>query len=302
MGKYDVSEYDPDPATYEREMAERRHIVESCPVDIYCSSINPRWSYPHRLMSYWEARNSVADAAETIMIDSGFQRYGNMKRILEAVEKVDADFMILPDVTPHFYAYDDIPPQSRVKEFARHCKRYERKQLETNVLLPLHTPFEESLDALQDPSLLEGEDNYVPEGQSLLETYDGVAIGLKRMPVSERIEVLGLLERRLPSEKHVHALSPGTELEMLGFLRENPHMVDSLDISTPESAPANNKIPDNEWHQHKVPFPSGTDVSTLRAIRTIEIALRLNFMLSDLCNDSEFAEVQREQEAAVADD
>ena len=309
MGSNDSYQVNLD--TYDREAQERKHIIESCPIDIYCSSINPRWSYPHRLMSFWETRSSVADSAEEIIIDSGYRRYGNMKQILTAVDKVDADYFILPDITPNFYCYDDIEPEHRALEFARHLKDLDRWRGrktsdidESNkVLVPLHRPFDESLDALMDPELVAGEDNNIPEGQSILDVADGVAIGLKEMPVPERIEVLGLLDRRLPNEKHVHALSPGTEMEMLGFLRENPHMLDSLDISTPENAAKNNKIPDNEWHQHKVPFPSGTDVSTLRAMRSLEIALRLNYMLSDLCNDSEFSDVVEQTISPVpADD
>lgn len=311
MGKWDLEEVSVDYSMYERELKERQHVIESCPIDVYCSGINPRFGYTHRLMSYNEARSSVAEAAGTVMIDSGYRQYGEMKRLLEAVEKVDADYFILPDITPYFYCYEDIEPENRVLEYARHLKRYDRKDLECNVLVPLHKPFEESVEAMLDPDLVAGEDNYIPEGQSLLEYADGVAIGLKEMPVPDRIRTLEMINTRIPEHKHVHALSPGTEMEMLAFLRENPHMVDSIDVSTPENAPGSNKIPDARWNQHMAKhhkeghswFPTGTDVSTLRAVASSRIALQLNYMLSDLCDDSEFSEyASSESETLVADD
>lgn len=292
MGRWDVEDVEPNWEIYRRELAERRHIVESCPIDIYASSVNPRWGYPHKLMSYWEARESVAQSAEEIFVDSGYRRIGEMTEVLEACEKVDADWFIPPDVTPHFDEYEEITPAERAENVWQHGREWERSDIDAKMLIPLHRPVDEHLEALQ---------NYRPDSTSqpvdLIEKHAGVAVGLKKLNVEERVRILGLINRRTGPGTHVHGLSPGTEMEMLAYLRENPHMVDSLDVSTPESAPANNKVPDHEWHQHVVPFPRGDDVSTLRASRTVGIALSLNYMLSDLCDDSEFADIRDLKEA-----
>lgn len=285
---------------YEREIGEREWLVQQCPIDIYASSIMPRWGYPFKLMSYWEARGSVRDSADHLIIDSGYRKYGDMGKILEAAAQHDATWLVPPDITPHFYCYDEISPESRAQELARHLRKYERKDLDTGVLLPVHRPVEGCLRALANPAHTEKWSEYA-DGESLLDVYGGVAVGLKGIPTSERLDIMATVERETPAETHIHGLSPGTDLEMFAFLRENPHMVDSLDVSTPENAAKNNKIPDNEWHQHKVPFPSGTDVTTLRAIRATEIMLRLNHALSELCDDSEFDEITRAW-AATTDD
>ena len=292
MGKHDMTAEEPDVGIYEREIGERQHIIEQCPIDIYCSSINPRWGYPYKLMSYYESRPSVRDSAENLIIDSGYRKYGDIDEILEAVEKLDADWFIPPDVTPWFDDYDEISPAERVEDLWEHGWKATLAGVDAEMLVPLHRPVDEHLEELKHfrPERSIGDQ----EEYNLLKEFGGVAVGLKGIPDSERIEVLGTINREIPVGTHVHGLSPGTEMEMMSFLRENPHMVDSIDVSTPESAAANNKIPDNEWYQHKVPFPTGTDISTLRAMRTLEIALRLNFMLSDLCDDSEFDEIRSE--------
>ena len=302
MGKRDMTDVDPGSAIYERELGERQWIVEQCPIDIYCSSAMPRWGYPYKLMSYWETRPAVAESCEELIIDSGYKKYGDMDVILEEADRYDATWLIPPDITPHFYAYHSIPPEARAKELARHLRRYQRKHIDTGVLLPLHRPVDDCLAELKNPEHTAKWSEY-PDGESLLDVFGGVAIGLKGIEPDERIEVLGHVNRETPQGTRVHGLSPGTDLEMIAFLRENPHMVDSLDVSTPEHAARNNKIPDNEWHQHKVNFPRGTDVTTLRSIRALEIALQLNYMLGPLCNDDEFTGVRAEaRESVSADD
>lgn len=311
MGKYNVDDVEVSPSNHERELKERQRIVDECPIDVYCSSINPRWGYPNKLMSYWEARGTVADSATSVIIDSGFRRYGELDQILDEAERHEADWVIPPDITPHFYCYDEISGESRARELARHLTTVLSRRdsasydLDANVLLPVHRPIDANLEWLSNPDVLETWSAYDEYDGGLLDVFDGVAIGLKAMPVDERIQALVTLNERTPQGTHVHGLSPGTEIEMLGFLRENPHMLDSLDVSTPENAAKNNKIPDNTWTQHMVPFPSGTDITTLRAVRSIEIALRLNFALSPLCNDDEFSELARtwkQHGPAIADD
>lgn len=325
MGVYDLDEIKADIDIHERELKEREWIIDQCPIDIYVSSINPRWGYPHKLMSYYEARPSVAKSARMLIIDSGYRKIGKMDEILDASEKVDADWLIPPDLTPHFDGYETVSPRERVEELWWNISEYRSRNPDTKVMLPLHPPFQAHMEELKyhDPGYILGlEDDPwfdYPEEDSgeeyrwnargdrptmtmnFLDNLDGVAIGLKKMPVERRIEVLEKVDAYTAYDTHIHALSPGTEPEMLVYLRENPGIVDSIDISTAESAPANNKIPDTRWHQHQAGetnpgaswFPTGADVSTLRALESARITIQLNHMLSPLCNDSEFEAVYK---------
>lgn len=104
----------------------------------------------------------------------------------------------------------------------------------------------------------------------------GVAVGgLIGLDVDERLAALRRVRERVGSGTHVHALAPGTEPRMIDALRAAPHLVDSLDVSTPERAPANGKLPDVSWTQHEIRVTEGTDSSTVRAAHSSGIALEL---------------------------
>jgi len=104
----------------------------------------------------------------------------------------------------------------------------------------------------------------------------------------EHIDALHRNRERVGTETRIHALAPGTDIEMLRELRAHPDLIDSLDVSTPEQAPANNKIPDATWQQPQRLLPFGKDISTVRGAYSSAIALQLCHMLSPLCNEKTF--------------
>jgi len=97
-------------------------------------------------------------------------------------------------------------------------------------------------------------------------------------------------------EMRIHALAPGTAPAMLYELRQHPDLVDSLDVSTPERAPGNHKVPDATWTQDRHLFPRGDGTLTLRAQHSVSIALQLAHMLSPLCNEETFETVLTERD------
>lgn len=297
-----------DGSIHERELSERDAIIDACPIDIYVASINPRWGYPHKLMSYYEARPGVGDSCRALIVDSGYSRVGEMDEILDAAVKVGADVIIPPDITPGVDGYEEEGDAlAHADEMEWYYWDYERHDFDGDILVPIQAPYLEHIDALRnwkpdshlnwkdDPAYDWDEDMVDKRGArpsmtvDWLQKFDGVAIGgLRNLQPHRVVRVLRSVRGRVPASKHIHALAPGTDMDVLTSLRDEPELVDSLDVSTPETAPANNKVPDNTWKQHMVPFPRGTDVTTLRGARSTTIALQLNHMLSDLCDDSEF--------------
>ncbi|WP_318571007.1 hypothetical protein [Salinigranum marinum] len=67
---------------------------------------------------------------------------------------------------------------------------------------------------------------------------------------------------------------------MIRALRKNADLVDSLDVSTPENAPANGKLPDVDWKQHKIRMTAGTDSSITRGQYAAGIAVELSRQLT----------------------
>lgn len=288
---------------YARELDEREDLIEACPFEIYVSSINPRWGYPYKLMPYTEARPGVRDSSRMCFIDSGYSQIGSMSDILTAAQDIGATGIIPPDMTPAIEGYEDLDAKTHAYEVKDHYWEFVRSDFEGDIYLPLHPPFDEFtyelghydpgyvLGLKDDPAFdypktdeelemyLAGRAHY-SETYDLTKAADGVAVGgLRGLSVDERIEGIREVYHGVGRDTKIHALAPGTELEMIRFLRKNPQMVDSIDLSTPETAPANGKIPDATWHQHKHLFPPGTNSTTVRGMASTMIAIQLNFML-----------------------
>ncbi|WP_153952938.1 hypothetical protein [Halosegnis longus] len=272
-------------------------MIDACPIDIYVSSSNRRWSYPYRLNTYYNKRPGVADSSETMMIDSGWGKLGDIDKILEVASDLEADTIIGEDMTPAVEGYEQFTPEENARMAWDGVQRLENHSWDGDMLLPIHPhdgSYQYSLDELMHYDVgrvLGFEDHPAFDMRScrfdLVEAYGGVAIGgLRDLDVEERIEALRSIRNRVGYQTTVHALAPGTEPEMIRFLKHNPRVIDSMDISTPENSVANNKLPDRTWSQDRFMFPTGTDSTTVRASATVFQTIMLNYMLSPLCDDS----------------
>lgn len=283
------------PGYYAEEIEQRERVIDACPIDVYSMSISPRWGWPYKLMSYYEARPGAADSAETVIVDSGQNRWGSPDDVLEAAANVDADYVFATDVTgwedpenrDHNPAYPDPEDYGSVFDAAiEGIRRFIERARELGVvhrtIVPIQPPYVAFLDALDDRGLLRGV-SYIAIG-GLLDIDD----------VDERIEALQAVRERVGSSTKVHALAPGTDIEMVQALREQPALVDSLDVSTPERAPPNDKVPDASWHQDRSVFPRGKEGSTVKMASATRVALQLTHMLSPLCKwEKTMAAVER---------
>jgi|GEM_PF-7035007 len=305
---------------YEQEIDAREDIVEACPIDIYVASINPYWAYPNKLMSYYETRPGVRDSCRQVIVDSGKTRIGNMSEIIQAAIDMDADQVIPPDPTPYTDGYDELTPHGHAEEQAQHYWEWYREDVDGTILLPIHPPYQRFIEELgrwdpghilgyEDdpyfdyPSTPEAEERYLAGVEHYSLTYDligaadGVAVGsLLGLDVFEQITALKQVREAVGPYKHVHALSPTPRPEMLLFLRRNPGIIDSLDLSTPETAPAGNKLPDLRFYpQMKYLFPPAhANISPVRGAASTMIALMLNFWLSEWVKEEELMEMLEE--------
>lgn len=291
------------PERYAREIKERQRIIEACPIKVFTSSINPRWSWPWKLNPSNEARPSTSDSSEEVIIDPGLYNYCGPLEAAHAAHKTDADYLLARDLTPVQYPDVDFEERERYEVsagrvanyFAEHHRLRERASVtlgkwelahDAEPIAPIQPPYEKSLAALNQPIQRE-----VSNGETVtltvLEETDYIAIGglLDFTDAATRVEKLHEVRDIVGEETKIHALAPGTDLKVIRTIRDNPDLMDSLDVSTPENAPANGKIPDKTWSQHNHSFPRGVDSTTVRGQFSGAIAMQLAYMLSPLCDD-----------------
>jgi hypothetical protein len=314
------------PAYYADEIAEREQIARECPIKVYCSSINRRWGWPYKLNSSRERRMSARQSADSFIIDPGAYNPACSLEIGHAAWKTNADYVLARDIPPthqHFGDLDDrhlrsvAVSQNYVAQnrAMREADSYTVGQWEcahnADPIVPIQPPFEESLaqmaETVEYPAPVEADDgtplvdNSRTVKVNLLEDdIDYYAVGgLLSIPdVDERIEALQFVRDELGSAVKIHALAPGTDPEMIRALRQHTDLVDSIDVSTPETAPSKGKVPDRGWHQHKANVSGGEDSTTTRGAEAARIAVELARQLTP----GKFDEYEYETLAAPSPD
>jgi hypothetical protein len=294
------------PDYLETEVETRQEIIDDCPVDVFCMSANRFWSWPHKLFSYYKASPTVAESGDTIMVDSGHNRWGSPQDVLEAAAKVNADLVFATDVTgmedpENKYHNDAMPevadvrheiraaieahddPQATVESLGpalegvtRFVERARELEILDRTVLPVQAPYTACLEIADELGL------FTPNPQAV-DAIRYVAVGglLNIDEVADRIAALNDVRDYVGDNIKVHALAPGRDPEMMLALRDNPTLIDSLDNSTPEQAPPNNQIADATGSQIQHLFPHGQKSSTLRGAAALLQSLETAHLLSD---------------------
>lgn len=229
---------------------------------------NPWWPWRWKLMSWYEARPSVRDSCETLIVDSGVTKYGTPEQVLDAAGHVYADYVVASDITGLEEETPPEMPDSTMESLAAFMQAADRRECADRVILPLQPPYDQFLDAVLDRWWLNATD-YVAIGGLL--TFEDPA---------ERIAALHCIRDCLGDDMRIHALGPGTDPALIETIQSHPDLLDSLDVSTPERAVVNGKLPDKNWTQQKVSLPGGTGSSYLTAQFAGAIATQLAFDLA----------------------
>jgi hypothetical protein len=259
------------PERYAREIRAREQLHEACPVDVYVAGINPRFSWPHRLVSAREAnRPALRETCETLIVDSVMQdEYYPVADVLDAAEDIGADYVVMKD-----YPGEDGIALDAYEYF---MSRYFDHETDVDVIPVLEAGrvreqwrFFENTNADHDVFGVGGMRDFTPERQ---------------------VEVMRRARDAVGGAVRLHAFGVGTSPEVVRALRDSVEdgrpLVDSLDISTPEHAVGKNKIPDKTWSQQRVALPTGEDSTTVRAGFAEAVARMLVYELTPGCDDED---------------
>jgi hypothetical protein len=240
-------------------MTERLRVISRCPVKVFIASYIPRYWYPYRLQHAGKARDWAKDESLEVILDSAIMEddIGNSET-LDRAHEVGADYVI-PNDTLH----DQEATTDAVRAFV---DLYEQHPCTATPLIPLQPPYDEHYRELDQFS------HYVLGG---IATADP----------ERQLEAIREFRDAAGPYPYAHGLGLGASLTLIRALRDNPTLLDSLDLSTPEQVIRGEKLPDKTWIQKEHQYPTGEDSSTVRAAFASAVALQLNYMLSPLCSD-----------------
>jgi len=262
------------PARYAREIEARERVLERCPIDVYVAGINDRYSWPHRLVSGSEAnRPALRETCETLIVDSVIgDPYFAVEDVLDAADALNAEYVIGKDWPPAADPTDKggVHAAEAIDWFMGH---YMGHECDAEVIVPLFPPFD--ADAL-----------YCVRSEWI----DYYALGgLRDLSGEQQVGHIREFREQVGFDVRAHGLGVGTSPALIAALRESIEagspLLDSFDISTPENAVRNNKIPSRSWIQQRNPLPSGTDSTTVRAGFAESIARMLAYELTSECDD-----------------
>lgn len=265
------------PARYAREIEARERLHRQCPVDVYVAGVNSRYSWPRRLVSAKEARPGVADTSETLIVDSVINDpYYAVNDVLDAATRLDAEYVIGKD----WPAFAD-PEGEGVPALDSHgwtVSKYQEHECNAELVVPLQPPFErQTVRALRH----RGVEHFALGG-------------LRDRSGAEQVRQIRAFRDIAGYEVNAHGLGVGTSLELLAALRESvtedpQHpLLDSFDISTPETVVSKNELPNKRWENCRFLLPTGEDSTTVRAGFSESVARMLEYELTPGCNDEIF--------------
>lgn len=236
-------------------------IINASPVKVFSASgggQSSRYHYPYKLESVPNSSESVRDTCREYIVDSGIiDPTVTNDEILNMAARRNATYVV-----PKDYLYNQPATTESVYDF---LDRYEQHDCQAKPLIPLQPPHAGHYDELNE--------------------FSHYALGgLKNESPSAQVDALESF-REIADDEYVHALGFGGSLKFVKAVRENPELVDSVDLSTHEMAVMNDRLPDKTWEQQSFEFPRGEESTTVRAAFASSVLLELNYMLSPLCDD-----------------
>jgi len=192
-------------------------IVDRCPVEFYLSAndgCHVHW--PYRMQPVHEASTTYRSDAEKYIVDSSFSReeITNVD-VLDKAHRLGADMVVLEDV------YQDFT--GTVEKVQEGLALAAEHQFSGTTIAPLQQPYVKCWRELREPHT--------------------VAIGgLKDAPASEKVRVAQKLRDAAGPNIWIHGLGWGATDALVNAIRNEPHLLDSIDAQTPYAQENNSSI------------------------------------------------------------
>lgn len=258
-----------------REFGERLHYVSTCPVKIFSASNMDRYWYPFRLQHVGYASERIREECMEYILDSdiGDEDVTN-EEVLDRAHELNATYVV-----PKDYLHDRERTTESVHEF---MALYEDHPCAARPLIPLQpTTRKEGGEVVPNTDHVE----HLPE---LPEVGAYMVGGVKDAPPGKQLKAVRKVREERP-HAYLHGLGMGASPEIVQAVREEPRLMDSLDMKTAEECAKNGKTFGESLTQVPNLSPRGDDSSTHRGLDASNMLLKLNYVCGPLVDDEKAA-------------
>lgn len=189
-----------------------RRLIDASHVDLYLSAVDgARVYWPFRMQPVHEASKRHRNACERYIIDSSFKDESiTNEDVLDIAVDLKAEAAVLADV------WQDV--DATVDALVDGLEQYENHAYDGEVLLPLQPPHDQCYRKLIERGV--SPDHIFAIG------------GVKDAGDAAKIQGAKAVRKMAP-EVYIHGLGFGVTDELVGAIRDDPDLLDSLDYSTP---------------------------------------------------------------------
>lgn len=218
-------------------------IESTCPVDIFLSySSGQITDWPHRLVSYDEASMTQRKHALTFLLDSGANGHGAATaELLDAAERLYPTHLMATDTIAESENRRWEAVVDTAKRVSDFIDRLESRSISPTLMIPLQPPHDEHYRYLQAEYPRQARQAYFAVG------------GLKNETAETQLEAIRALREEVGYQVNLHGLGFGSTETHITALTDNPALLDSLDLSTPQQKVANQEL----WGDATLPDVEG---------------------------------------------
>lgn len=276
-----------------KSFGKRLEIVRNAYARVYVGSDVDRYWIPYRLQPVDRAREKVANECLEYILDSGFRDPTvTNEEIVQKAEKVNPNYVIPKDYLPWDAYNTDKLPEEAVQKL-----REVRTEYDGDYQAATNDSIREFLDLWEESPtnarpIIPLQPDHVEHYRSLpdrAKRYGYVSIGgIAHSGPEAQVRALQNFRDEIGYGVSVHALGVGTHLKAIRAIREDPALVDSLDVSTPEQVAKNESVPDKSFQQPpdgSFEMAKGENSSTTRAAWAEAVYLHLCYAISPFCDD-----------------
>ena len=280
---------------FEGQMSIIRQAVPRC--KIYAASYNAQYWYPYKLTKAGRSWDALDRSCIEMILDSNVQDESvtNEEVLEEAIDSQPAK------VIPKDYVDDPEATRESLIEFEELAA--DEPKFYADIIPVIQGDHVAHLEKYAD---FYGKYSYLAIGGML---------GIK--PI-EQVRIIKDIRNHVGNNTYLHGFGMGTSLHLIKALRENPKLLDSIDMATAETMVKNGKTTDWTFKQREpefpmadstgdvdmrvLPMPYGNKKSRATGAKSVvnggfsmSALVMLNFMMTDLVDDDRLEEMFYDQ-------